>query len=53
MYLEKITHTWAATDGGSNVVKAMRLCKGIKDSLWFADHQNHLIVTQALQSVSE
>ena len=41
------------TDGGSNVVKAMRLSKGIKDSLWFADHQTHLIVTQALQSVPE
>ena len=53
MHLEKITHTWATTDDGSNVVKAMRLRKGIKDSLWFADHQTHLIVTQALQSVPE
>ena len=53
MHLEKISHTWATTDGGSNVVKAMRLSKGIKDSLWCADHQIHLIVTQALQSVPE
>ena len=31
----------------------MCLSKGIKDSLWCADHQIHLIVTQALQSVPE
>ena len=53
MHLEKITHTWATTDGGSNIVKAMCLSKGIKDSLRFAYHQTHLIVTQALQSVPE
>ena len=53
MHLEKITDTWATTDGGSNVVKAMRLSKRIKISLWYADHQIHLIVTQALQSVPE
>ena len=27
MHLEKITHTWATTDGCSNVVKAMGLSK--------------------------
>ena len=53
MHLEKITHTWATNDGSSNVVKAMRLSKEIKDSLRCADHQIHLIVTQALQSVPE
>ena len=55
MHLEKITHIWATTYGGSNVVKALGLSKGIKDSLWCADHQIHLIVTltQALQSVPE
>ena len=53
MHLEKMTHTWATTDGCSNVVKTMRLSKGIKSNLWFAGHQTHLIVTQALQSVPE
>ena len=27
MHLEKITHNWATTNGGSNVVKSMRLSK--------------------------
>ena len=31
----------------------MRLSKRIKESLWCADHQIHLIITQALQSVPE
>ena len=53
MHLEKITHTWATTDSGSNVVKVMRLSKGINDNVWCADHQTHLNVTQALQSVPE
>ena len=33
MHLEKITNTWATTDGGSNVLKAMCLSIGINDSL--------------------
>ena len=31
----------------------MRLSKGINNSLWCADNQIHLILTQALQSVPE
>ena len=54
--LEQKTHTWATTDGGTNVLKAMRLSKAsqlpsINDNLWCADHQIHLIVTDALKAV--
>ncbi|XP_065665701.1 uncharacterized protein LOC136087123 [Hydra vulgaris] len=54
--LEQKTHTWATTDGGTNVLKAMRLGKAsqlpsINDNLWCADHQIHLIVTDALKAV--
>ncbi|XP_065672124.1 uncharacterized protein LOC136089951 [Hydra vulgaris] len=54
--LEQKTHTWATTDGVTNVLKAMRLGKAsqlpsINDNLWCADHQIHLIVTDALKAV--
>ena len=45
MHMEKISHTWAATDSGSNVVKAIRQSKGINNNLWCADHQIYLILT--------
>jgi BED zinc finger len=55
--LEANTHTWATTDGGAPILKAMRLSKAssfrsLNDSLWCVDHLIHLIVTDALKQVN-
>ncbi|XP_047140983.1 uncharacterized protein LOC101235945 [Hydra vulgaris] len=51
--LENKINTWGTTDGGSNIMKAMRISNVINNNLWCADYQIHLIVTQALASVPE